>query len=189
MRKLFQSYSNAQSRVYTKTDNPTQPAALWSNATAAIGTPTWRYYFNATFSNTQPLPGLGAFHASEIPLVFRTYPQTNTTTQQYALAQSLQSTWARFARNPLAGPGWNQVGTGAAANISFGAYEQTRGGLYQDGNASVVRGDWSVGVFGDVGNVRGSGITVLSQADIDFRCALFKPVYEAAVGKEGMPPA
>ena len=169
--------------------NLEQPQALWANATASTGIPTWRYYFNATFSNTQPLPGLGAFHASEIPLVFRTYPQTNTTTQEYALAQSLQSTWARFAKNPFAGPGWNEVGTGAGANVSYGAYEQMRGGMFQDQNASVVKGEWSLGVFGDVGYVRGSGVTVLPQSGLDYRCGLLRPIYEAVVGAGGMPPS
>ncbi|CAO2647395.1 Nn.00g083170.m01.CDS01 [Neocucurbitaria sp. VM-36] len=165
------------------------PAALWANATASIGIPAWRYYFNASFSNTQSYPNLGVFHASEIPLVFRTYPATNTTTQQYALAQSIQSAWARFAKNPFAGPGWNEIGTGAEGTILFGASEQVRGGLYFDQNATAVEGDWNLGGFGDVGNVRGSGVTVLPQSEFDYRCNLFKPIFQAIVGAEGMPPS
>ncbi|KAH7396267.1 Alpha/Beta hydrolase protein, partial [Pyrenochaeta sp. MPI-SDFR-AT-0127] len=93
------------------------PQALWANATASIGIPTWRYYFNASFTNTQGFSGLGAYHASEIPLVFRTYRAANTTTQEFALAQFMQGAWARFAKNPLAGPGWNEIGTGAPGTI------------------------------------------------------------------------
>lgn len=162
--------------------------ALWANATAAIGIPTWRYYFNASFSNTQVYPGLGVFHASEIPIIFRTYPGTNTTTQQHALAQFMQGAWARFARNPYAGPGWNAVGTGAEGAVLLGASNFTLGGVYLDGNGTARQGDWNLGVLGDVGNVMGGGVTVLRQNELDNRCALFRPLFEAVVGKEGMPP-
>jgi acetylcholinesterase len=165
------------------------PQALWANASAAIGIPTWRYYFNASFSNTQGFPGLGAYHASEIPIVFRTYNQANTTTQQYALAQFMQSTWARFAKNPFAGPGWNAIGTGAEGSVLFGASDLVPSGLYLDRNATVVGGDWNLGIFGDVGNVRGSGLTVFPQSDLDYRCGLFRPIFEALVGAEAIPPS
>jgi acetylcholinesterase len=165
------------------------PQALWANATASIGIPTWRYYFNASFINTQVYPDLGAFHASEIPLVFRKYPQANTTTQEYALAQFMQSTWARFAKNPYAGPGWNAVGTGAEGNVLAGASDLVAGGVYQDQNGTVVEGDWNLAVLGDVGDVRGSGAIVVRQSDVDFRCSLYRPIYEALVGAEGMPAA
>lgn len=166
-----------------------QPQALWANATASIGIPTWRYYFNASFSNTQGFPGLGAYHASEIPLVFGTYNRANTTTQEYALSQFLQGTWAKFAKNPLVGPGWNQVGSGAPSLILQGAYDQVRGGILRDQNSTVLAGDWNLGVFGDVGNVRGSGVTVLPQSQLDYRCSILRPIYEAVVGAAGIPPS
>lgn len=56
------------------------PQALWANATAAIGTPTWRYYFNGSFVNTQSFLNAGVWHSSEILLVFGTYAKANTTT-------------------------------------------------------------------------------------------------------------
>jgi carboxylesterase type B len=163
------------------------PQALWANATASVGIPTWRYYYNASFVNTQAYPQLGAYHASEIPLVFRTYERANTTTQEYALAQFMQSTWARFAKNPYAGPGWNAIGSGAEGSVLVGAYDLVMGGLYQDQNATVIEGDWSLGVLGDVGNVRGSGVTVLPQSGLDYRCSLFRPIFEAIVGAQGIP--
>jgi len=165
------------------------PQALWANATASIGIPTWRYYFNASFANTQAYPQLGAYHASEIPLVFRTYPLANTTTQEYALAQFMQSTWAKFAKNPYAGPGWNAVSTGAEGSVLVGAYDFVAGGVYQDQNATAVEGYWNLGVLGDVGGVRGSGVTVLPQSDLDYRCSLFRPIFEANVGPQGIPPS
>ncbi|KAF2127653.1 alpha/beta-hydrolase [Dothidotthia symphoricarpi CBS 119687] len=162
--------------------------ALWANATASIGIPAWRYYFNASFSNTQAFPTLGAFHSSELPLVFRTYDQANVTTQEQALGQFMSGAWARFAKNPLAGPGWNPIGSGGEGMVLSGASEQVRGGLLTDQTAGVVPGDWNVGVLGDVGRVKGSGVTVLPQSDLDFKCSLYRPVYEAIVGSAGMPP-
>jgi carboxylesterase type B len=150
------------------------PQALWANATAAIGIPTWRYYFNASFANTQNYPQLGVFHASEVALVFGTYKRADTTTQEYALAKFMQGAWARFARNPYAGPGWNAVGEGAEGRVLVGAYEEV--------------GDWGLGVLGDVGEVRGSGVTVLPQRELDARCELFRPLYEAIGGKDAIAP-
>jgi len=135
------------------------PEALYANATAAAGIPAWRYYFNATFPNTQVFPGLGVFHASEIPLVFYTFPTNNMTVQQEALGNFMRGAWADFAKNPEKGPGWNAVGS-------------ARGYV----GAAV---DLDLGVLGDVGNVKSGGVTVVRQSDVDRRCALFRPVYEA----------
>ena len=87
------------------------------------------------------------------------------------------------------GPGWNAVGTGAEGNVLVGAYDMVSGGVYQDDNATVLAGDWNLGVFGDVGDVRGSGVTVLPQSGVDYRCSLFRPLFEAVVGSEGLPPS
>ncbi|CAI7673398.1 unnamed protein product [Penicillium discolor] len=35
--------------------------------------PTWRYLYHGNFSNVSPTPWLGAYHGSEIPIVFGTY--------------------------------------------------------------------------------------------------------------------
>jgi carboxylesterase type B len=164
------------------------PQALWANATAATGISTWRYYFNASFTNTQNYKELGAYHASEVALVFGTYRRANITTQEYALANFMRGAWARFARNPYAGPGWNAVGEGAQGKVLVGAYEQVTGGVLTTGNGSAIEGDWSLGVLGDVGSVRGSGVTVLPQKQLDARCELFRPLYEAIGGKDAIAP-
>ncbi|KAF5854940.1 hypothetical protein ETB97_010554 [Aspergillus alliaceus] len=70
----------------------------------------WRYYFTAAFPNTQPFPGAGAWHTSEIGLIFGTYPRDNrTTVQQSLLSRYMQRTWADFATDPEVGPGWAPV--------------------------------------------------------------------------------
>ncbi|KAF1931340.1 alpha/beta-hydrolase [Didymella exigua CBS 183.55] len=164
------------------------PAALWANATASIGIPTWRYYFNASFANTQAYPELGAYHASEIPLVFRTYPKSNTTTQEFALSSFMQGAWARFAKNPLGGPGWNPVGTGQAGTVLSGAYDSAVGGIYYGSSGNATGGDWNLAVLGDVGRVKGGGATIYPQRQLDYRCNLYKPIYQALVGSAGIPP-
>jgi hypothetical protein len=100
----------------------------------------------------------------------------------------MQSAWAKFAKNPLAGPGWNGVGTGTAGSVLSGAYDEVIGGIYQNGKEGVVNGTWNVGVLGDVGNVKGSGVTVVPQGGLDYRCGLFAQIYEASARSWTMPP-
>jgi carboxylesterase type B len=160
------------------------PQALWANATASIGIPAWRYYFNASFVNTQGYPNLGVYHSSEIGLVFRTYEQKspNTTTQEYALGVSMQQAWARFAKNPLGGPGWNQVGTGAEGMVLVGASAMEEGGSLYAGNGTLEEGAWDLGLWENRDNTMGSGIKVIDQSEVDFRCGLFQGYYDVVNG-------
>ncbi|OTA81644.1 hypothetical protein M434DRAFT_380000 [Hypoxylon sp. CO27-5] len=68
-----------------------------AHAAASNRQNVWRYYFNASFSNNQPIPRAGAFHTSEIPLVW--------------LSESMQKAWGNFAKDPEVGPGWPAIGT------------------------------------------------------------------------------
>jgi carboxylesterase type B len=73
--------------------------------------PTWRYYYNATIPNVQPegYPTLGAFHGAELDIVWGTYPNDNATDQEIALSAFMQTAWATFAKDPIAGPGWKAL--------------------------------------------------------------------------------
>ena len=153
--------------------------ALWANETAAVSIPTWRYYFNASFANTQGYPDLGVYHSSEISIVFGTYPKANATTQEVALSHAMQNAWARFAKNPMGGPGWNPVGTGQAGEVLVGASEMVLGGVYTDAEGDVLEGAWDLGVFGNRGDAKGSGIEVISEREVDYRCGFWVPVYRA----------
>ena len=156
--------------------------ALYTNATAAIGVPAWRYYFNASFANTQAFPDLGVYHSSEIPLVFRNYAKPNTTTQESALSQYMQSAWARFAKNPVGGPGWNMVGTGMPGDVLDGANGTTIDGLLGNGMGKLTSGSFDLGVLGTVDNVLSAGVTVIPQSDVDQRCGVWIPLYEYLTG-------
>jgi carboxylesterase type B len=85
------------------------PAARVANDSSHAGIPTWRYYFNATFANTQIVPDLGVYHSSEIPLVFGTYLSVNATAEEMRLSEYMQTAWATFAKNPMGGPSWAQL--------------------------------------------------------------------------------
>ena len=150
--------------------------ALWANATASVGIPAWRYYFNASFVNTQGYPGLGVYHSSEIEIVFSSLTTINTTTQEYALSNSMRGAWARFAKNPAGGPGWNAVGTGAAGPVLVGATSVELGGVYIDNGGNVLEGAWDLGLFGNRGDAMGSGVNVIDQYEIDYRCGIWAPL-------------
>lgn len=154
------------------------PAAKWANDTASVGIPAWRYYFNSSFVNTQAYPGLGVYHSSEISIVYKTFSPDNVTTQEYALSSFMQGAWARFAKNPSGGPGWNGVSTGAPGPVLVGAYELALGGYYTGPAGTALNGSWDLGVLGNAGNEFSSGVTVIPQAELDYRCPLFEEVYE-----------
>lgn len=100
----------------------------------------------------------------------------------------MQGAWARFAKNPLGGPGWNSVGTGQAGTVLSGAYGSAVDGIYYDGSGNATVGDWDLAILGDVGKVKGAGATIYPQRLVDYRCVLYKPVYQAIVGTAGIPP-
>lgn len=153
-------------------------AAMHANATASIGIPAWRYYFNASFYNTQPYPNLGVYHSSEIPIVYSTYPRKNVTTQEYALSKAMRGAWATFAKNPEGGPGWNSVGTGMEAEVLIGAMSLAEGGILMAENGTNPKGTVNLGVFGNRGDALVSGITVIDSNEVDSRCFIYAPTYE-----------
>jgi carboxylesterase type B len=85
-----------------------------------LSQPTWQYVFDAVVpSNTWPQwPELGAWHASEIALIFGTYTRNSNTTQAEAdLSRSLQKQFADFVKDPQRGPGWEQWPTIAVLGV------------------------------------------------------------------------
>lgn len=128
------------------------PAGIAANDTVTGGNPAaFRYYFNASFANTQLAPGLGVYHSSEIPIVWGTYPRVNATEGEAKLSAAMQASWANFAKDPKRGPGF--------ANVpAVGVW----------GNGVGLKGDGS----GRLNSTVQSGV-------LDRRCALYRPLYEA----------
>ncbi|RYP27087.1 hypothetical protein DL768_011334 [Monosporascus sp. mg162] len=97
----------------------TCPTSLLAASSASAGLPTWRYFYNASFPELAPLPGLGAYHTGEVPLVFGTYPQGNATPSALATSNFMQRVWTEFAKNPIAGPGWNKIGKMSPDDLAY----------------------------------------------------------------------
>jgi carboxylesterase type B len=138
------------------------PEALLANSSIRAGSKAWRYYFNSSFPNTQRFANAGVYHASEIGLVYKTYTLDNATIQENALSAYMQEAWAKFAKDPAGGPGWNAVGTG----------NQYLGG----------ESDEDLGVLGNVNDTDGSGVTVVKQSEVDGRCNLYADIYASING-------
>ena len=134
-----------------------------------MGVPVWRYLFNASFPNTQLGPDMMAYHGSDIPIVFGTYPggpvnaltsaplgrqRTNIppTAQENSLSWSMQTAWTSFAKCPDCGPGWNMLGTFSGRDVAdFGAHGS-------------------------------SGMRLVEQRELDAKCHLYAPYYLALNG-------
>ncbi|KAF1815449.1 alpha/beta-hydrolase [Eremomyces bilateralis CBS 781.70] len=115
----FPTEYDAQAAIWTDLQW-TCPALKEANLSASSGYPTWRFYFNASFPNTQTFPNGGVYHSSEIPLVFGNLPgapQPPPTDEERALSDAMQTIWANFAKNPTAGPGWDAVQPGNVHNL------------------------------------------------------------------------
>ncbi|KAK7178437.1 para-nitrobenzyl esterase (carboxylesterase) [Paraphaeosphaeria sporulosa] len=100
-----------KSRILTDYQYTCTTSAI-ANTLAEAGHRVWRYYFNASFPNTQPFLGAGVWHTSEISLIFGTYSRDDlTSSQQVRLSRIFQRSWASFAKDPYSGPGWASVGS------------------------------------------------------------------------------
>ncbi|KJZ74381.1 hypothetical protein HIM_06191 [Hirsutella minnesotensis 3608] len=130
------------------------PTKLVAEEGVKSGIPSWRYYFDAAFNNTQIFPNSGAFHSSEIYLIFGTYPRSGATAYQMKLSQALQKVWADFAKNPSQGPGWEQ----APKIAVLGAASRKK--VPARANSPIK--------------------TVVKPNKIDRRCILYRAIYDAA---------
>ncbi|KAL3439919.1 Alpha/Beta hydrolase protein [Aspergillus insuetus] len=72
--------------------------------------PSWRYLYHGNWTNLSPVPWLGAYHSSELPLVFGTYNLAQPISRDQLLASKyIQGAWAAFAHDPhdgLSAYGW-----------------------------------------------------------------------------------
>ncbi|KAJ5594744.1 uncharacterized protein N7459_000952 [Penicillium hispanicum] len=90
------------------------PIAEYLNDRVTGDGKTFRYLYGGNFTNISPLPWVGSFHFSEIPLVTGTHPnyRGNSTSFEYKLSETMQDLWLAFAKDPtggLAAKGWPQL--------------------------------------------------------------------------------
>jgi carboxylesterase type B len=76
---------------------------------------TYRYEYAGNFSNISPVSWFGAYHSSELPLLFGThdeYGPGRSTPFEFAVSDAMQALWLSFARDPVSGPKVFQQGKG-----------------------------------------------------------------------------
>jgi carboxylesterase type B len=103
---------------------------LASNSTrsrAAQGIPAWRYEYAGNFSSVTPMGWMGAYHASDIPLVFGTYETLGDTGEvtsfQREVAREMQDYVLAFMEDPQNGlrkKGWLPWGETEGSRVPLG---------------------------------------------------------------------
>jgi carboxylesterase type B len=94
-------------------------AAQTSKLRQTQGRITYRYRFDGNFSNISPSAYPGAYHASELPLVFGTAGDFHrpSTAYEEEVSRAMQDLWLDFAKNPEHGlnkSGFGPYGMGKA---------------------------------------------------------------------------
>ncbi|KAG4419835.1 hypothetical protein IFR04_007054 [Cadophora malorum] len=120
------------------------PVSVEVKARNMAGLPTYRYQYAGNFSNISPVSWFGAYHSSELPLLFGTHDQVfdgPSTAFEYNVSHAMQAFWLSFASNPSGGPTrW----TKEEGYVSWPQYEQNTSSmvLFADGETvqSLVAG-------------------------------------------------
>ncbi|KAF2996763.1 hypothetical protein E8E14_003317 [Neopestalotiopsis sp. 37M] len=160
---LASAYSTTDSGFATQfdADSAIDTDAEWTcsisrivGLSSQLDIPIWRYYFNATFPNTE-IEGYGVYHSAELPLVFGTFEASTATMDELQLSSVMQTAWADFAKDPWGtGPGWPRI---------------------------ELPMDHSVAAFGSRDkNV--TGWTLVGNGTIDQNCWIYQSIYDTAAG-------
>lgn len=87
----------------------------------AAGTSTFRYLYGGNFSNISPQWWEGAYHSSELPLIFGTHgiARGASTPFEVQVSEQMQDYWLAFAQDPING----------LPKLGWEAYEPTGNGV------------------------------------------------------------
>ncbi|CAD0018267.1 unnamed protein product [Aureobasidium pullulans] len=102
------------------------PAKNITDVRSSFGIPIYRYQYAGRWPNLNPLTWLGAWHSSDIPMIFGTHELLqvgNSTELQIKTSHAMQDHIVAFAKDPINGPasfGWNRAATGGQV-AQFGA--------------------------------------------------------------------
>jgi carboxylesterase type B len=98
---------------------------------------TYRYQYAGNFSNISPLPWFGAYHSSELPMIFGTHYEYrgNSTPFEWDVSYAMQAMWLSFAEDSSRGPARLAVGS-AAANPNNETYFQWPG--FEQGSSDML---------------------------------------------------
>ncbi|KAK2021071.1 carboxylesterase [Colletotrichum zoysiae] len=127
-----------------------------SSFLASNGYTAYRYRYDASFPSTSIFPNSGAYHTSDIPSVFGTYPQYSkfgsATQQQTTLSSYMQKVWGGFAKKPDGGVGWPKVGSALTFEL----------GLFGSGSSfdrvsvvSTLQADYSCPMYAGLTDIAG----------------------------------
>ncbi|KAF2111296.1 carboxylesteras-like protein [Lophiotrema nucula] len=89
------------------------PSYKTASLRANANIPTYRYLYAGNFTNLSPLPWMGAYHGSELPMLFGTHGNYRAASTRFEkqVSEALQDAWRAFANDPkggLKGQGWPQ---------------------------------------------------------------------------------
>jgi carboxylesterase type B len=163
VQEIINAYPLDESGIMTETERIDRivtdvlaqcPTKVVAEENQAVGIPTYRYYFDASFPNTEIFKNSGAHHSAEIEMVFGTYDVGGASEFQIELSRKMQKAWADFAKDPNKGPGWGTV---------------PQVGIFGGG---VRAGD----------RVAGKPIFALADKDLDKRCMLWQELYSIVGG-------
>lgn len=103
------------------------PTIQTAKLRAQAGLKTYRYEYSGNFSNVSPLPWMGPYHASDLPMLFATHQDyTNgegrSTPFEFAVSETMEDLLFSFMLDPENGPekhGWDPASSGKM--LRFGA--------------------------------------------------------------------
>jgi hypothetical protein len=89
------------------------PSVYQAKARIALGFTVYRGVYSGNFSNVAPLPWMGGYHSSELPMIMGTYADIGGpgTAFQNETSVAMQDLWLAFANDPengLANMGWSK---------------------------------------------------------------------------------
>ncbi|KAF9261768.1 alpha/beta-hydrolase [Marasmius fiardii PR-910] len=87
------------------------PVSLWAATERQSGVrDVYRYSYGSVFPDTQLFPNAGAWHSSELELIFGTFTRTTSGNNKVILLRSLQTAIANFVKDPSQLPArdWSQ---------------------------------------------------------------------------------
>lgn len=65
---------------------------------------TYRFIYSGNFTNVSPKPWIGAYHGSELPMIFGTHPLNGESTPfEIEVSEAMQDAYVAFARDPETG--------------------------------------------------------------------------------------
>jgi len=121
-----EAFSGAQVELF-EIEGFNCPTARETAARAAAGVPTWRYRYFGNWTNLELYPGSGAYHGTDISMVFGTAQDISglpNTAAESQLSRLMMKAWATFASDPQEGlsntMGWPKYNASGTTLVGLG---------------------------------------------------------------------